>query len=251
MGRGSTANIKLSDDGISRRHARILVQGSKVVIEDLGSANGMFINGARVASAALKDGDQIQLGGTTILKFTYHDSLEEDFQRQMYDAALRDALTKAFNKKHFTDRLGTEVAYARRHNTPLALVMFDVDFFKKVNDTYGHLAGDYVLQRLAQITQHALRAEDMFARYGGEEFAVLCRGTNLEDASIIAERLRMQVEASEFVFENARIPVTISAGVAAFPNVAAGTPLDLVAAADEALYAAKRGGRNRVVTKTG
>ena len=83
MGRGSTANIKLSDDGISRRHARILVQGSKVVIEDLGSANGMFINGARVATAALKDGDQIQLGGTTILKFTYHDSLEEDFQRQM------------------------------------------------------------------------------------------------------------------------------------------------------------------------
>jgi diguanylate cyclase (GGDEF)-like protein len=250
MGRGSSVSIRLSDDGISRRHARIMVRGSDVTIEDLGSANGMFINGVRVPSSPLKDGDQIQLGGTTILKFTYHDSLEEDFQRQMYDAALRDALTKAFNKKHFMDRLGTEVAYARRHNTPLALVMFDVDFFKKVNDTYGHLAGDYVLQLLAQVAQHALRAEDMFARYGGEEFAVLCRGTNLEDASIIAERLRAQVEHTQFVFENTNIPITISAGVAAFPNVPAQSPVELIAASDEALYAAKRGGRNRVVTKT-
>ena len=250
MGRGSTANIRLTDEGISRRHARILVDGKTVSIEDLGSANGMFVNGERVGTAPLKDGDQIQLGGTTILKFTYHDSLEEDFQRQMYDAALRDALTKAFNKKHFLDRLGIEVAYARRHNAPLALVMFDVDFFKKVNDTYGHLAGDYVLQHLAATTQHLLRTEDMFARYGGEEFAVLCRGTNLEDAATIAERLRAQVENTPFVFENTRIPVTISAGVAAFPNVSVQAPVDLVAAADEALYEAKRGGRNRVVIKS-
>lgn len=251
MGRGSTANIRLTDDGVSRRHARMLVHGKAVTIEDLGSANGMFVNGVRTATATLKDGDQIQLGGTTILKFTYNDSLEENFQHTMYDAALRDALTKAFNKKHFMDRLATELAYARRHNTALALVMVDIDLFKNVNDTHGHLAGDYVLQQLAQLTQKLLRTEDLFARYGGEEFVVLCRSTNLDDAAVIAERLRAQVEASNFVFDEKRIPLTISAGVAAFPSVPATLPEELIGAADEALYAAKRGGRNRVLTKLG
>jgi diguanylate cyclase (GGDEF)-like protein len=246
IGRSSTASVKLIDDGVSRRHARVLVVGTTVTIEDLGSANGVFINGERIQSAPLKDGDKIQLGGTTILKFTYHDSLEEDFQRTMYEQALRDPMTKAFNKKYFLDRLGTEVAYAKRHQAPLALLMIDVDFFKKVNDTHGHLAGDAVLVRLAQLAQACIRAEDMFARYGGEEFAVMARGTVTEDACVLAERLRAQVQATPFSFDDVAIPITVSIGVAAIPEVPATGPTDLVAAADEALYAAKRGGRNCV-----
>src|ERR1700744_1106666 len=159
LGRGQGATIRLTDDGISRKHARIVQQGGEVSIEDLKSSNGTIVNGAPVDTQLLKDGDKIRLGSTTILKFTYNDHLDESFQQQMYEAALRDGLTKAFNKKYFLDRLETEIAYARRHQAHLSLLMFDVDLFKRVNDNYGHLAGDYVLAKLAKVSNATVRTE--------------------------------------------------------------------------------------------
>ena len=196
LGRGQTATVKLMDDGISRRHARIVQQGGEVLIEDLKSSNGTIVNGAPVSMQLLKDGDKIRLGSTTILKFTYNDQLDESFQQQMYEAALRDGLTKAFNKKYFLDRLETEIAYARRHQANLSLLMFDVDHFKRVNDTHGHLAGDFVLAKLAKVSSATVRTEDIFARYGGEEFGVICRGVSLPNAGILGERLRAVVETT-------------------------------------------------------
>jgi diguanylate cyclase (GGDEF)-like protein len=249
IGRAQNVNIRLNDDGISRRHARLLQNGVEVVIEDLESANGTLVNGETIRRQALQDGDKIRIGSTTILKFTYHDRLDESFQQQMYDAALRDGLTRAFNKKYFLDRLETEIAYAARHKATLSLVMFDLDHFKHINDNYGHLAGDYVLARISKLSMGTVRTEDVFARYGGEEFAVICRGVSLSSAGILAERLRILVEASVFEHESIRIPVTISVGVASLPDVAIETATQLIAAADEALYEAKRGGRNRVLLK--
>jgi two-component system, cell cycle response regulator len=249
LGRGQNATIRLNDDGISRKHARIFHAGGEVVIEDLQSSNGTLVNGTTVQQRLLQDGDKIRLGSTTILKFTYNDHLDESFQQQMYEAALRDGLTKAFNKKYFLDRLETEVAYAKRHNANLSLLMFDVDFFKRVNDTYGHLAGDYVLVKLAKLSMSTIRAEDVFARYGGEEFGVICRGVPLANAGILAERLRSSVEATAFEHEDRRLPVTISVGVAGHPEARIETATQLIAAADEALYEAKRAGRNRVLLK--
>jgi two-component system cell cycle response regulator len=249
IGRGQGVAVRLIDDGISRKHARILQSGDKVVLEDLQSSNGTYVNGEVIRTSELHDGDKIRLGSTTVLKFSYHDHLDESFQQQMYDAALRDALTRAFNKKYFIDRLETEIAYARRHQQPLSLVMFDVDFFKRINDTYGHVAGDYVLARLARIAAGAVRTEDVFARYGGEEFGVICRGVGLANAGILGERLRTLIQAHSFEHEGQRLPVTISAGVAAYPEVDAKTCTELIAAADEALYEAKRTGRNRVLLK--
>jgi two-component system cell cycle response regulator len=249
IGRGTAATIRLGDDGISRRHARVIAENNTVRIEDLGSSNGTLVNGNLVKEVVLRDGDKIQFGSSTILKFTYHDKLEENFQRAMYDAALRDDLTKAFNKKYFIDRIEQEVVLARKHNAALSLVMFDVDHFKHVNDTFGHVAGDYVLAKLAEITQGIVRTEDVFARYGGEEFAILCRGVALLSAGSLAERLRGCVEATELVFDMREIPVTISLGVAAFPDVQAQNGTELIGAADEALYAAKHAGRNRVCLK--
>ncbi len=207
------------------------------------------MNGTAITREPLQDGDKIRLGPTTILKFEYQDEIEEDFRQRMYDAALRDGLTKAFNKKFFLDRLETELAYARRHQADLSLVMFDVDHFKRVNDTYGHLAGDAVLVKLAKITQAALRQEDFFARYGGEEFAVICRGTKLAQAGVLGERLRTGVEGAVFDYEGQRLPVTISVGVSAFPASPVETTTQLIGFADEALYEAKRCGRNRVLLK--
>jgi two-component system, cell cycle response regulator len=249
LGRGQTATIKLMDDGISRKHARIVQHGGEVAIEDLQSSNGTIVNGAPVTTQLLKDGDKIRLGSTTILKFTYNDQLDESFQQQMYEAALRDGLTKAYNKKYFLDRLETEIAYARRHSAHLSLLMFDVDHFKNVNDNYGHLAGDYVLAKLAKVALAAVRAEDVFARYGGEEFGVICRGVPLPSAGVLAERLRANVESTLFDHDGQRMPITISIGVAGHPECPVETVAQLIAAADQALYEAKRSGRNRVLLK--
>jgi diguanylate cyclase (GGDEF)-like protein len=249
IGRSTGVSIRLNDDGISRRHARVILDKGELVIEDLKSANGTSVNGGNIERYALKDGDKIRLGSTTILKFTYHDRLDESFQQQMYDAALRDGLTKAFNRKYFLDRLETEIAYARRHKAHLSLLMFDVDHFKAVNDTYGHLAGDYVLGKLSKIATGAVRTEDVFARYGGEEFGVICRAVPLSNAGILAERLRVLVESAAFEFDGTRIPITISIGIAAHPDLPVETGAQLIAAADEALYEAKRTGRNRMVLK--
>lgn len=249
IGRGQGVAVRLLDDGISRKHARVVQVADKILVEDLQSSNGTYLNGELVQRAELQDGDKIRLGSTTVLKFSYHDHLDESFQQQMYDAALRDALTRAFNKKYFVDRLDTEIAYARRHKQALSLLMIDVDFFKRVNDTYGHLAGDFVLSKLSRIAAGAVRTEDVFARYGGEEFGVICRGVALPNAGILGERLRTLVAANPFEHEGNQMPITISVGVAAYPELDVKTSTELISAADEALYEAKRTGRNRVLLK--
>ncbi len=250
LGRGTQASVRLSDDGISRRHARIVRSKGQLVVEDLGSANGTFVNDEPVMSQVLKEGDKIRLGSTIVLKFGMHDELEEKFQQTMYESALRDGLTRIYNKKYLMDRLRTEMAYAVRHRTLLSVLMFDVDHFKKINDERGHLGGDYVLEHLASLIGGALRTEDVFGRYGGEEFLIVCRGIPGAHASLLAERLRGIVANAHFDFEGSRVPVTVSIGVCTFPDVEMKTVDELIAGADEALYASKHAGRNRVTVKT-
>jgi diguanylate cyclase (GGDEF)-like protein len=246
IGRGQRAQIRLLDDGISREHAQLVQKGDKIVLEDLGSTNGTFCNGLRIEKKELADGDKILVGSTTILKFTYHDNLDEIFQKQMYESALRDSLTKAFNKRYFTDRLENEFTFAVRHGTPLSLVLFDVDHFKRVNDTFGHQAGDQVLSGISGVLAGSLRVEDVFARYGGEEFAVICRGSDLSQGQIVGERLRKAVEGHPFSFDDQAIPITISVGVAGLPDPEVRDATELIGAADAAMYRSKDGGRNRV-----
>jgi diguanylate cyclase (GGDEF)-like protein len=246
MGRGDKVDVRLVDEGISREHAQLVREAEQVVLEDLGSTNGTFCNGSRVKRQVLADGDKILLGSTTILKFSYHDRLDEMFQRQMSESALRDGLTKAYNKRYFSERLETEFTYANRHDTPLTLIFLDIDHFKKINDLHGHQGGDFVLTELASLITSSLRTEDVFARYGGEEFAIISRGTDIVEAQGLAERLRRAVESHPFLYDGKVIQVTISVGVARAPNAAVRTPSELVAIADETMYEAKRSGRNRV-----
>jgi two-component system, cell cycle response regulator len=246
IGRGQTAHIRMMDEGVSREHCEIQSEGEHMILHDLGSTNGTFCRGMRIDRHTLEDGDKILVGSSTVLKFTYHDSLDELFQRQMYESALRDDLTKTFNKKYFTDRLESEFAFALRTKADLSLVTFDLDHFKEVNDTHGHPAGDQVLSEVAQTVAVLIRVEDVFARIGGEEFAVICRGADRVQGQTVAERIRQAVEAHRFVLDDQVIPVAISAGVASVPNPRITDAQSFVAAADQALYDAKRGGRNRV-----
>jgi diguanylate cyclase (GGDEF)-like protein len=252
MGRGESVDIRLFDEGISREHAQVVQEpntngvGAQNILEDMGSTNGTFCNGVRVQRQALADGDKILLGSTTILKFSYGDKLDEMFQRQMSESALRDGLTKAFNKRYFTERLESEYLYAVRHETPLSLMFLDIDHFKKINDVHGHPAGDAVLVELAKLAAGALRNEDIFARYGGEEFAIIARGTEVAEAAEMAEKLRRAVEGHVFTHDSRTIPVTISVGVARAPRAGVSSPAEFVAVADETMYQAKRSGRNKV-----
>ena len=246
IGRGDKVDLRLVDDGISREHVRLSKEEGRIVLQDLGSTNGTYCNGQRVERQPLSEGDKILIGSTTILKFSYQDKLDEMFQRQMSESALRDGLTRAFNKRYFTDRIESEFQYAIRHRTPLALIFLDIDHFKKINDQHGHQAGDHVLAQMATLVMSMLSEEETFARYGGEEFAIVARGVELEAAAALSERLRAAVEAHPFKFETTTLQVTISVGVARAPGPGMASSGDLVARADEAMYASKRGGRNRV-----
>jgi diguanylate cyclase (GGDEF)-like protein len=247
IGRGDRVDIRLVDDGISREHAKLSKVEGGIELSDLGSTNGTFCNGKKVDRERLAEGDKILIGSTTILKFSYQDRLEENFQRQLSESALRDGLTHAFNKRYFLDRIESELQYALRHQSPLALIFLDIDHFKKINDAHGHPAGDQVLTQLSSLVMSMLGEDATLARYGGEEFAILARGLDLEAATELSERLRAAVQGHPFAFGGAPIPVTVSVGVARAPGPAIFTASDLVARADEAMYAAKRGGRNRVV----
>jgi diguanylate cyclase (GGDEF)-like protein len=250
IGREDNATIQIMDAGISRRHALISRDDEgNYTIEDAGSRNGTFANNHRVEETApLNDGDKIQIGVMTILKFTYDDAPEANYAQAMYDAALRDGLTGIYNRRYFDERLVAEFSFAARHATGLSLLFLDLDHFKMVNDTHGHLAGDQVLKELAKLIVKSSRAEDVLSRYGGEEFAVLCRDTDLLKSSVLAERIRHEVAAAIFV-PKVQIKLTVSIGIAAIPDPTITAPKDLVLAADEALYQAKDRGRNCVVTR--
>jgi two-component system cell cycle response regulator len=246
VGRAATATVRLDQDGVSRLHAKfVLTPEGGVDILDLDSRNGTFVNGERVSRLALRDGDKIQIGTATILKFSYQDALDEALQQNLYESATRDSLTGLANKRTFTETVAKEFSFAKQHRRPLALVAFDLDRFKRINDTHGHPAGDFVLRTLAKVLSASVRVEDLLARVGGEEFAIVLRDTSEARATECAERIRAAVEATEFVHEGKRIPVTLSLGVVALSGEA--DVEQLIATADKRLYAAKGAGRNCVV----
>jgi two-component system, cell cycle response regulator len=249
VGRHPTNSLCIDEDSISRFHSRITRQGDLYFVEDLGSRNGTFLSGTRVSRAALKDDTWIQFGPRVSFRFSMTDVREERLLRKLYESSTRDALTGAYNRTHFEERLRAEVAYAIRHATPIALVLIDLDHFKKVNDTYGHPAGDQVLRSASAACTRALRTEDVFARFGGEEFAVVLRGIEVNGAARLAERLRQAVAGLEVESDGRRIPVTMSAGAASLACCRTPSPEDLVATADRRLYLAKQRGRNRVVSE--
>jgi len=246
LGRSTEADIRLDDEGVSRLHAKMRRRSDGTVeVSDLDSTNGTYVNGAQTRHFTLSDGDRIQIGSVTILKFSYQDSLEEQFQQQLYESATRDPLTQAYNKRFFNEQLDKDFSHALRHELPLSLLMLDVDHFKRINDTHGHPAGDHVLQRLAATVMASLRTEDAFCRVGGEEFAVIMRDCTEAEAMQLAERLRRLVASTQFVYGGQALPVTISLGVSAFSPSRHTRTIELVEEVDRCLYEAKRRGRNR------
>jgi diguanylate cyclase (GGDEF)-like protein len=248
IGRGRDAHVCVDDGGISRRHARIVrAEGGRYILEDLGSTNGVFVNECKVPRAELASGDRLRIGSALVLGFRLIAAEEEALAHKLYEGSTRDALTGVYNRKYAGERLAAEVAYAHRHGTSFGLVLFDIDHFKRVNDGFGHQAGDGVLRVVAAQVQKSIRAEDVLARYGGEEFVVLVRGIEHKSAVVLAERIRGAVERLSIPWESRTLKVTVSIGIASLTECGPKATVEaLMALADERLYQAKAGGRNRV-----
>jgi two-component system, cell cycle response regulator len=247
IGRHARNDLRVEDTGVSRFHACIAREDGGHVIEDLGSGNGTRVNGMAVGRAKLTEGDSIQLGPRVAFRYSIADISQEELLKRLFESSTRDALTGVYNRKHFEERLAAEIAYALRHTADVALVLFDVDHFKRVNDQYGHQTGDAVLRHVTAAAARRLRTEDVLARFGGEEFAVILRGETELGAGLVAERLRAQVAVLPAVVDGRPISVTISAGCASLEGCREQSVEEVIAAADRRLYRAKRGGRNRVV----
>ncbi len=251
IGRAPECSVFLDDEGVSRNHAKIIRQDADLILMDLGSTNGTFAHGERIDVVTLKDGVKVQVGSSTILQFRYQDDREVEFHTLMQTFKTHDPMTGALNKRAFGVETEKEVGFAKRHDQPLSLVMFDLDHFKRVNDTYGHQAGDLVLRATAETVREAMRKEDMFARYGGEEFAAILINTDAEKGAQTAREVCEVVRKATFEGESTQPlgPLTVSIGVASFPKEARSRDL-LLRRADLALYEAKRRGRDQAVTWT-
>jgi len=251
MGRDPECDVVLRDDGVSRFHAEVCrEETNRVAIRDLGSTNGTFVGGVQIKDARLADGNKVLIGRRTILKFGFQDELEQQYQQLMYESSTKDGLTDTYNRRYFAQRLVNDLSFARRQQIPCTLAIFDIDFFKRVNDTYGHRTGDQVLVTVTEAVRGIVRTEDVLARYGGEEFAVIAQGTDFEGGRSLGERIRACIEQRtvEALDETGKIfGVTVSVGVATVSPEAQVDSAEIISAADANLYEAKRSGRNRVV----
>jgi diguanylate cyclase (GGDEF)-like protein len=257
LGRAVEADVRVNDHRASRLHARISTQRDsqsglvRYKITDLGSTNGTLLNGQLITEALLNDGDKVVIGDH-LLRFDMLDEIDREFQQQIHRLLAHDELTGLLTSKSFFSELRREAGHADDEARPFCVLMMDVDHFKRVNDTYGHLVGSETLEQIGGLIKGALRAGDVAARFGGEEFAAFLLDADYAQGLVAAERVRAAVEQHEFptvrkgsTGEIRTHHITISLGVAAFPDDAR-DPIELVELADSALYRAKHNGRNRI-----
>lgn len=245
IGRSREAGFQIPHEGVSRLHCRVSVDGEGYRLDDLGSTNRTLLNGEPIDSVVLKDGDRIKLGDT-VLKYFAAGSLESDYQQSLVARAAFDDLTQLYNRRQFILHLSKAIEVARGRSEPLILALADLDHFKPINDTHGHLAGDEVLKTVSGLLRDSLPARAEVGRLGGEEFAVLLRDHSMAQARDYAELLRAQIARTiTHTSHGLSLQVTCSFGIARWLDSYA-SHSDLLRAADLALYEAKAQGRNRV-----
>ena len=243
IGRDLGNNIVLVDESVSRNHAKIERTTRGFVLEDLDSTNGSRVNDDSIKSCLLKSGDQLQIG-SFILKYIGSGNVEAVYHEEIYRMMITDGLTGIANRRKLDEALENEFLRAKRYGRPLSIAILDADHFKKVNDTHGHIVGDFVLKKLATLFQQNIRREELLGRYGGEEFVVVMPEVDSSGAFQLAEKLRKTVESTVFKSGEAELPITISVGVATLG--AEESVKAFIDTADQALYKSKEDGRNRV-----
>jgi diguanylate cyclase (GGDEF)-like protein len=245
-GRSQDCGIWIEDNTISRKHFKIKKNGNEYTIQDLNSTNGTYVNNKRIKSVVLGPSDKIQISKDTIMQFDYFDEDRKVSEEKRYEMGVIDPVTNTYNKSYFLKRVSDEFSFCVRQNLPMSILMFDIDFFKMINDNYGHLAGDKVLQDICTVVSGIIRNDDVFCRYGGEEFVIIMRNTECQDAVNLAERIRLKIQENEIQYEDEVIKCTISLGVSTVIDKNFRDYVALIADADKFLYQSKGNGRNCV-----
>lgn len=247
LGRSFLAQIQIDDVKVSRLHARFIREGpGEYYVEDLASKNGTFLDGKRVTRTRLFSGDRLHVGPNTALRFGLVAADEVALQRRLYECSAWDALTGTLTRHRLLRNLALKLEEARETNKPLSLVLLDVDHFKRINDAFGHEAGDRALRILADRLKRSTPADCLLGRLGGEEFVMVLAHRGLQEAVSLAHRLRRKVARLSVEVGNGCVNMTISVGVASVSEVASYEPAVLLNLADQRMLRAKRSGRNRV-----
>ena len=242
VGRDPKCDLTITEQAVSRQHSKFELTANGFTITDLGSTNGTWVNGTKIETQTLKSGNRIRIGGR-IFKFIATDRLEAHYHEAVYSMITQDSLTNVWNKRYLLETLNRELARRQRTGRALTLMLLDLDFFKNVNDTYGHLVGDEMLRQTADRLRATLREEDILARFGGEEFCIVLIETSAEDAKICADRCLKVISEKPFLTAAGEIKSSISIGIGEADG--AMTCDELIKLADDKLYEAKQQGRNR------
>ncbi len=245
LGRGVRCSWVIDSDSVSRRHAVVERCGDAHQIRDLGSTNGTYVNDERIQVCVLGDGDRVQVG-KSVLKYLAGGNIESAYHEEIQRLMRFDGLTGVANRSHYEDALRIALQRDRVEPSPISLLLLDLDYFKSINDRFGHVAGDAVLRQFAATVSCVVPQPWFLARLGGEEFAILCPGTSVDGARALAERIRSVVADARFEFDGQRISLTVSIGLADRAPASRDGAADLYERADERLYAAKSAGRNCV-----
>ncbi len=250
FGRSSQADHLINAPSVSRLHARIdrsEVDGvARFILSDLGSSNGVFVNNRPCTQTVLYPGNKVRMGDV-LFKFMMLDEIDARFHQEVQRLIYYDRLTGLMTMEAFRPQLELAIRKAKKKESIFCLVMADLDGLKRVNDTYGHLAGRMVVREMGVLIRNNLRPQDLGALYGGDETIMLYPETPLDAAAQYADALREAIANRSFTHNENDVRVSISQGVAEWPRHASG-PEALIAAADKALYKAKALGRNRVCT---
>ena len=247
IGRDTDCAIRNTHTSVSRCHARVVRgEDGQYWVFDLGSTNGTLVNNVSRRASLLCDGDYLRVGDC-IYRFLGGDNVESAYHEEIYRLTILDGLTQTHNRRALTEFLEREVTRSVRHKRSLAVVLLDVDRFREVNETLGHLAGDMALRELCARIRTTVRPDELLARYGGEEFAVVLPESNTDAARARAEQIRLLIEKRPFVFNNRTYALTVSVGVAVLPQGEAPPVEALLGLAAANLTRAKQTGRNRVV----
>ena len=250
IGRSNEAAIQIDDPLVSREHAELLSRNeANSILRDLNSMNGTYCNGKKCSEKKLEDNDIIEIG-KVMLKYIAPNSLEHLYLQEISNRATRDGLTGLFNREVFNAFLERNLSRCRSLKEPLALAMMDLDHFKKINDGWGHQAGDFVLREFSNLIKGKVRATDLLARYGGEEFGLIMPHTKTDETRSLVERIRTIVADHSFRYQEELLSITVSIGIS---NLEKGVKDSetMIRHADKALYEAKDKGRNRTVCFSG
>ncbi len=248
IGRQLDCSICLRDPNVSRRHALVELADGRVMLSDLGSRNGVFVNGARVSRAELFDGNDLQLSSDSVLRVRFQDPGEAKLLDELYGAVVTDGVTGVSNRRYLEHRLFQELSHTRRHSDPCCVVLIDVDGFRRVVAADGQSGGDGLLRAIAEIIRASSRLEDEVARFSAAQLAVILRSATAEQGMVFGERICQLVRERVFDVGEVAISATVSIGVASFEpgrfDVKGAD--ELLDRAETALYRAKSSGKDRV-----